>query len=193
MVSSLANLNLFNQIGFNVKGITLNLSTPLHLIVFSTAFAVLPAIFEECFFRGLMFGELKKAGKISATVTVALCFSLYHGSVAQLVYQLIYGAILCLLFDAADSLIPCVIVHFLNNFAVLLIAYLKITVDLFNPLTIVAGLIVLAFALFVLYTDVIKKSKEEKSGNIIDFWIPFGVLGGVICLTILLTALFFGA
>ncbi len=185
--------SLFNQMGFNVKGVTLNLSTPLHLIVFSIAFAVLPAIFEECFFRGVIFGGLNKVSMVGATLSGALCFALYHGSVAQLVYQFIYGAILCLLFYGADSIIPCIIAHFLNNFSVLLIAYFKLGVDLYNPLVIFVGLVVLAFTVLVIYTGVNKKPKEEKSEKVTDFWLPFGALGGVVCLAILLTALFLGA
>ena len=186
-------VSLFEKLGLKISGISLNLSTPLHLLVFSLTFAVLPAIFEEFFFRGLLLGELRKTGIFGATLTVSLCFALYHGSLAQLVYQLLYGGVLCLLFISADSVIPCIIAHFLNNFAVLVIEYFKFNVDLYNPLFICAGLIILIFSVTVILVDIVKKENKEKSGKIKDFWLPFGLFGVVICLALALGGAFLGA
>ena len=185
--------SLFKSAGLKLSGISLNLSSPLHLVVFSFTFAVLPAVFEEFFFRGLLLGKTREAGIISATVSVALCFALYHGSVAQLTYQLIYGVILCLLFICAESVVPCIIAHFLNNFAVLIIEYFKIPIDLYNPLIISAGLVVLAVSVAIIIFRIVKKERKVACGDIKDFWLPFGLFGGGVCLMLALIGLFAGA
>ncbi len=100
---------------------------------------------------------------------------------------------MCLLFISADSVIPCIIAHFLNNFAVLVIEYFKFNVDLYNPLFICAGLIIFIFSVAVILADIVKKENKEKSGKIKDFWLPFGLFGVVICLALALGGAFLGA
>ncbi|MBO7344332.1 MAG: CPBP family intramembrane metalloprotease [Clostridia bacterium] len=183
---------LFSQMGLNVNGSNISLRTPLHLFVFSISFAVLPAIFEECFFRGVVYGGLNGVSKICAIVSVSLCFAIYHGSVTQLVYQLIYGAVLCLLFECSNSIIPCMIAHFLNNFTVILIEYLDIFVNLYDPLIICIGLLILAVSVFFIVKEVIRKPKEETGEKIVEFWLPFGAFGSIVCLSLAILSLFAG-
>ena len=44
----------------------------------------------------------------------------------------------------AKSVLPCLVAHFINNFAILLLEYLKVSIDLYNGVTIALGLMLLA-------------------------------------------------
>lgn len=184
-------IKLFNKIGVNVSVVSIPLTSPLNLIIFSIVLALIPAVLEECFFRGFMLGKLQNVKSVFAILSVSVCFALYHKSVAQFFYQVIYGAILCLLFKRAESVIPCMIAHFLNNFAVLCFEYFKISIDLYNPLLIVLGLAVLIVSATMLIFEEYKDNKgKEKKGQIRDFWFPFALFGSAICLVFLVGNLF---
>ena len=106
-------------------------------------FALLPALAEETFFRGVMLkGSSRKV--VHGILITSVCFALYHGNVTQLIYQFIYGVILSFLAIKAKSVLPCLVAHFINNFAILLLEYLKVSIDLYNGVTIALGLMLLA-------------------------------------------------
>jgi membrane protease YdiL (CAAX protease family) len=154
--------------------------------VFLVFMAVLPAITEEMFFRGLMLDVLKNGKNLSAILIVSLSFALYHGSVYQIIYQFIYGVGLTILAIKSESIIPSLLAHFLNNFAVLTIEYLKLNVNLFSPIVIGTGFILLAvFAVFMIKD---KKTINEKIVNkkVTEFFIPYGLLGIIICLILII-------
>ena len=77
--------------------------------------AVLPAVLEESLFRGVMLEGMKALGTAAACLLGGLCFSLFHQSPDQTVYQFICGAAFTLLAIRADSLLPAVAAHFCNN------------------------------------------------------------------------------
>ena len=77
--------------------------------------AVLPAVLEESLFRGVMLEGMKALGTAAACLLGGLCFSLFHQSPDQTVYQFICGAAFTLLALRADSLLPAVAAHFCNN------------------------------------------------------------------------------
>ena len=77
--------------------------------------AVLPAVLEESIFRGVLLQGMKALGTAAACLLGGLCFSLFHQSPEQTVYQFLCGAAFTLLAIRADSLLPAVAAHFLNN------------------------------------------------------------------------------
>ena len=84
--------------------------------------ALLPAIFEESIFRGLLLHPLKK---LSTPVAVVLCgalFALYHQNPAQTLYQFCCGCAFALVAIRANSVLPTVISHFLNNAFILVLS-----------------------------------------------------------------------
>ncbi len=181
-------LNGFLQdLGVNVSSPNLILDNIWQFIFFIVALAVLPAIMEELFFRGLFLTSLNGQSVLSKTLIVGLFFALYHCNLGQFVYQFIYGALLCLLTIYAKSVLPSVITHFLNNFVVILFTYLKIEINLFSPILIAVGLTCIATFLVVIVSK-IKISKQEKiKHSVKEVFIPYGILGVVICLLELIT------
>lgn len=73
-------------------------------------------IFEEIFFRGVIFGHLKKNYKIvSAVIVQALIFAIMHGNIVQGIYAFILGIVLGLVYIHYESLIACIIIHVVTN------------------------------------------------------------------------------
>ncbi len=85
--------------------------------------AVLPAVFEELLFRALILNNISgEAGETRAVLLVGMCFSLYHGSVEQTIYQFICGCMFALLAVRSGSVLPSVIIHFLNNALIIVLS-----------------------------------------------------------------------
>lgn len=99
-----------------------SLSIPLaqnHInnIIYIFCIAIVPAFAEEYIFRGVILGSLKrKYGESYAIIISALFFGLYHGNFVQIPFAFISGLALGFITVYTNSMIPAIIVHFLNNF-----------------------------------------------------------------------------
>lgn len=183
-----------SKIGVPQSNISLDFNGVGSLILFTLSLAVIPAVTEELFFRGLMFKSLSGVKLCQGVLFVSLCFALFHCSLAQFVYQLIYGAVLCLLTYSSKSVLPGILAHFLNNFTVIILTYLGVGVDFYNALVIVCGLVLLGLGTaFIILT--IKKNKPEgqNDDDALEFWWPTSVFGAAICLVLIISNLFVGA
>nr|MBO4517403.1 CPBP family intramembrane metalloprotease [Clostridia bacterium] len=166
------------------------LNSTFEFILFTIVLCVLPAVGEELFFRGVIAESVSKTGKVAGVLTVALCFAVYHGSVSQLLYQFIYGLGLGVLALKAKSVVPTVLAHFINNFAVLSMEYFSVPLDLFNPIVISVGAVLLAGFAAIIFVPKKQSAGAEKTESIKEFYLPFGIIGiGAAVLTIILSAL----
>lgn len=92
--------------------------------------AVIPALAEEFVFRGIAFNNAQSGvGTVRAVLLTGFIFALYHGSVEQTIYQFICGCLFALLTARSGSVIPAVIVHFLNNAVILALTAFNLTTD----------------------------------------------------------------
>lgn len=166
------------SIGLKVSTTAIPLNGVFEYVLFSVTVCVLPAVVEEVFFRGLLSSSLGNKGRISKALTIGLFFSLYHTSFSQLVYQFVYGVFLSLLADRAKSVVPSILSHFINNFAVLTFYFFDVSIDFFNPFLICSGLLCLFVAAFFL----LYKNKSEKSeDNKLEFAYLYGSAGLAAC------------
>lgn len=156
-----------------------------YYIVFLFVICILPAVLEELFFRGLMLSSLNGCSKVASVLTVSLAFALYHANATQLVYQFIYGVILCLLTLGARSVIPAIITHFLNNFIVLSVNHFEIKLNLNSWWLILIGAFLTALSIFYLINKI--KPSSEKKESVKAFYFPYALLGIVVCLTLIVT------
>ncbi|WP_338660885.1 type II CAAX endopeptidase family protein [Paraclostridium sordellii] len=77
---------------------------------------VLIPIYEEIFFRRVIFGYLReKYNLIGAVIGQALVFGLAHGNIVQGVYTFILGIALALIYVYSESLVGSIIVHIIFN------------------------------------------------------------------------------
>lgn len=200
-----------DKIGINVPENNIPLNETWQYLVMVLLLAVFPAVAEEFFFRGAIAGGVGGTGVFVAAAVNALCFSLYHCSLSQFFYQFIYGFALFILMRSASSVLPAVIAHFFNNFAVLTFTYFGVEVNLYNPLIIAGGLVLLSvcvvFFVFyyvkkgrvVLYVPTESKDKnlcrkdgvsKENAGEIKAFFFPYGILGVVVCVAMIVAGAF---
>ncbi len=176
---------VFEKLSINAGGIQLEMPTVWHFLTYTLTFAIFPAVFEEMLFRGILLNSFAGMKRITSVLISALLFALYHQSFLQFIYQFIYGVALSYLAISAKSIIPCIVAHFINNFAVLLFTFLGVSVDLFSPLYIVLGANALAFfgtAIFFVQKRAQKPQAVE--GEVKSFFLPFGIFAIAICLAI---------
>lgn len=171
--------NGLRLIGLKTSSVNIKITTISDVILYSIFVAVLPAIMEEVFFRGLLVNSLKYCKKIFIVLSVGCVFAFYHANAVQLIYQFIYGVLLTALTIKAKSVIPAIISHFLNNFVVILFTYLKIDVDFFKGYIIAIGLVLLGlFVLGIAFSDKITRQKRIEQATIQPikwFWMPNGI------------------
>jgi membrane protease YdiL (CAAX protease family) len=92
------------------------------------AICVTPALFEEFLFRGYFQGTLGRAMKSPwSWLLTGSCFALVHQNYIGLGSLLIIGIYLAFIFDASGSIWAGVLVHFLYNAAILLLANGKLS------------------------------------------------------------------
>lgn len=161
-------------------------------IAYSVTLCALPALYEEMFFRGTLLKCFPKENVISAIFVTALCFALYHLSVAQFVYQFIYGVVLATLTVYAKSVIPAIITHFINNFAIITLEFFAVDMDFYNAFFIGCGAFCFAIFTVLIFIGIIsaftknKKGKKREKGNgAAGFFIPFGIMGIVAAVLII--------
>lgn len=81
------------------------------------AVVILAPIAEELLFRGIIFRMLTKHwSEVAAIVVSALLFGLYHMNLLQAIYVLPIGLLLGYIAYKCKSVLPCILIHMVNNF-----------------------------------------------------------------------------
>ena len=104
----------------------LNFKSPAQLILVSLVIAVIPAVAEEMFFRGLLLGDLLK-GSINPYVAIGisgLLFAVAHFEFENTLAIWVLGSFLGYLYYVSGSLWLPIGVHFINNFLQVFFKYL---------------------------------------------------------------------
>lgn len=91
------------------------LKYPMVLLV--VVVCVMPAIGEELFFRGLLFGSWKlRLGPVKAMILSSLIFGAFHMSLVKLLPTALLGLCFAYITWKSGSIYPGMVLHFLNNF-----------------------------------------------------------------------------
>lgn len=81
------------------------------------AVVILAPIAEELLFRGIIFRMLVKHwSEIAAIIVSALLFGIYHMNLMQAIYVLPVGLLLGYTAYKCKSVLPCILIHMINNF-----------------------------------------------------------------------------
>ena len=186
--------------GYNLAQISLPMDNFGWLVLALILMALLPAIFEELVFRGILLNGLRKGlSDIGALFISALMFALMHGSIQQLVYPFALGLVLGWLAMRTGSTFTSMLVHFLNNAIVIIINYftvrhgLDMSVSYASAWVWVLAIVVAAVAGVLIYlierfyfkgknqdeeNDQQTEKQQTKTGfkNMpISFWVSIGV------------------
>ena len=114
---------------------------------------VLPSIFEEGIFRGLLLNGARRGGTLFAVLACGILFSLFHKNPAQTIYQFVIGVTLALLAIKSGSIIPSILYHFINNFYIVTYYFLAPEGYVFDKSVqiVLCALGVITYAICLLY------------------------------------------
>lgn len=155
-------LQFLGNFGYVDVGISLPSMDGFGVVGVLFVVAVLPAVFEEIMFRGVLLNGLKSFGKTGAVLLCGALFALYHQNPAQTLYQFCCGVAFALIALRAGSILPTVLSHFLNNALILTLA--KFGVESFPvPVAIVLLTVsVICLTLSLVWLFFWDKKEEEK-------------------------------
>lgn len=181
---------------FGYKDATLSLPpfSPLNFILCLLIMGLLPPILEEFLFRGIMVGGTK-GSPVWSVFCCALAFSIYHMSPSKTIYQFIMGALFAIVAIKTESILPTIIIHSLNNIAILVIQYFFPEFAIEGTLKIiltVGGLVALAVGLLLLFVFSKRKEENEKNGDNghIGGFFAWGSVGFSLCLILWISRFF---
>lgn len=86
---------------------------PMALCVLSLA--IMPAVFEELAFRGIVLSNYKSIGIIKAALISAFFFGLFHMDFYQIPYAIVAGVFFALLVSYTNSIYASMLAHFIIN------------------------------------------------------------------------------
>lgn len=110
------------QDNFSLFGLNNNIdfsnstNTPAETILSIISTAVVPAFSEEFAFRGIVMGTLRKYGDTFAIIASAVLFGAMHGNITQIPFAFILGLVFAYIDCKTNSIVPSIIIHFINNF-----------------------------------------------------------------------------
>ncbi|VTQ89162.1 CPBP family glutamic-type intramembrane protease [Hathewaya histolytica] len=134
-----------------------------NLISTTILIVIVAPICEEILFRGIILEMfLKKYSTLKSILVSALMFGIIHGNFIQGVETFFIAIILGYIYYKTNSLLPCIFLHFVNNFIYILSLYgIKIESTNFSLTELIIGVIILISSYFI-YIKFIKTEKEEK-------------------------------
>lgn len=130
---------------------------------------LLPCIFEEGLFRGVVLRGLSQFGKLFAIIVSALLFAFMHGNPMQILLQFIFGLLVgAIVMLTRNFAIGCVM-HFISNFMVVRLAVLTGMSDiareggayLFDAISIVIGTVFVVVSVIYFIKLFLAKYKRE--------------------------------
>lgn len=127
-------------------GTTVLPSSGAELILSFLALCVLPAVGEELLFRGALQGLMRPCGSPAAVFGPALLFALLHLDLAQAITAFLCGLFLGWLAERTGSILPGMLLHFINN----CIAFADIYLQMYAPGNIAMGIELFVLLLFPL-------------------------------------------
>lgn len=125
--SSLTNVFVYSLEKFGYQSHLGAMSIPNfgYYVIYVFLMCVVPALFEETLFRGLILNGMREKGKTFAVMMSALIFMLMHGGPDQTIHQFILGIILGYVFVYSGTIWAPVLIHFLNNFYAVTAIYIS--------------------------------------------------------------------
>ena len=154
-------LEFLKKFGYEDAGIRLPSMDGVGFVGVLFVVALLPAVFEEILFRGVLLQGLESFGKAGSVRLCGALFALYHQNPAQTVYQFCCGAAFALVALKSGSVLPTVLSHFLNNAAILILT--KAGVTEYSPPVFIVIMIVSAVCLLLSLGYLLFMDKQEKT------------------------------
>lgn len=164
--------------------------------------AILPALAEELFFRGIVMTELEESGSFTAVTLSALLFAMFHFSLKGLPVYLFSGIMLALCAYVTRSVLASCTVHLLYNLAVILgaekiNAFFAITDNVALVCVVLTMVLLICLILifgecqrtYSAYSEQNARSPQGAKGGKGSFFIALFSPASAICIIIFITAL----
>lgn len=113
-VVSLIN-GVFGLFGVENTGGSIDVGDQPNILLYFLVVAIMPALAEEFAFRGIVMGILRPFSEGLAILVSSALFALMHGNFVQLPFTFCCGLVFAFIDIKTNSLLPSIIVHFLNN------------------------------------------------------------------------------
>lgn len=94
---------------------SVSMENPFVIVLAYIAVALIPAVFEEFVFRGVILKTLSKHGKGLAIIVSSVLFGFLHLNVPSIVFATICGLVFGFIYVKTQNIWMCVAIHFLNN------------------------------------------------------------------------------
>ncbi len=192
LLFSLSELNdlfigLLELIGYRSSSMDLPDVTGWKVIPAILVIALVPAVFEETLFRGVLARNMFASnwGLLPTLFVSGAMFSLFHGSPEQTIYQFICGVCFALIAIRSGSILPTMLAHFLNNAIILILAsfgYSDMTQWAqggYIALLAVSAVCLVASLIYLIFLD----SSNNRKGKIVEGKIFFSAatIGIAVC------------
>ncbi len=144
------------------------------------AMAVMPAIFEELTFRGVLLSNYKCVGIAKAAVVTGFFFGLIHGNIYQIIYAIAAGAFFAAITAYTNSIYASMLSHFLFNGVQVAISEIVMSFgnvdEIINTapsfqenLTVIVMYLFITVITLPLFVLVFRKFMERNRNNILDY------------------------
>lgn len=95
------------------------------IIMYIISLSIIPPLVEEFAYRGIVLGSLRQYGDGFAILVSSVLFGLMHANFLQTPCTFIAGLILGFLTVRLNSILPAMIIHFLNNFSFVILTIIE--------------------------------------------------------------------
>ncbi len=95
------------------------------IIMYIISLSIIPPLVEEFAYRGIVLGSLRQYGDGFAILVSSVLFGLMHANFLQTPCTFIAGLILGFLTVRLNSILPAMIIHFLNNFSAVILTIIE--------------------------------------------------------------------
>ena len=140
--------------------------------------AVLPAVFEEVLFRGMLLDGCRIFGTLGGALVCGGLFALYHQSPAQTIYQFCCGFAFALVAMRAGSVLPTILSHCLNNAIIIFLTKFgvaSLNVPVFIVLLCISVPCLIGTLVYLIFFD--RAAEKKATGTKKEFFIS--ALGGI--------------
>ncbi|MBR5741655.1 MAG: CPBP family intramembrane metalloprotease, partial [Firmicutes bacterium] len=121
--------------------------------------AIVTPIVEEIIFRGIAMTRLTPAfGSVGAVIVSAVIFALAHGTPVAMIYTVVVGVLLAVIYDRYRSILPTIVFHMFFNLTAYWIGYLGeavLTAAFIVSLILLAGLFVTQIVRYPRFDDIL--------------------------------------
>lgn len=130
--------------------------------------ALIAPIFEEIFLRGIILEQLSKKNKaVKAIIVSSVLFGIMHFNITQGINAFFIGIILGTVYIKTRSLVPCIFLHFVNNFLSFIGSYITTNnVQKFNVIELIVGVVVLPLGCYLFMRGTKKGNTIESSTSV---------------------------